>query len=95
MMNRRNKVAHQYACTHEMDSRLVCKLLKNGELLYDDTTKTITIDMKVIEQSDADNSAVQALKSEIKLPSALKERIFTTKMKNNNDRYGVGFSIHI
>ena len=65
-----------------MDYDLVRKLLKNGELLYDDTTKSITMNMNLIESSDADNSTVQAVKTNFKVPPALKERILATKVKN-------------
>ena len=70
--------------THQMDTKLVRRLLNKGDLLYDDNTRTISIDMMYIEHTDIDNSTVHKLKSDYKLPSALKERIVTTKLKNNN-----------
>ena len=67
-----------------MDYNLVIKLLKKDELLYDDVTKSITMNMNLIDSSDADNSTVQGDKKSFAVPPALKERILATKEKNNN-----------
>ena len=66
-----------------MDYNLVIKLLKKDELLYDDVTKSITMNLNLIDSSDVDNSTVEGDKKSFVVPSALKERILSTKGKNN------------
>ena len=84
MAEQKKKSDQKYATTHDIDYNLALKLLNNGELIYDDLTKSITMNMNLIESSDADNSTVQAVKTNFKVPPALKERLLATKVKNNN-----------
>ena len=84
VLNRRNKLAETYATTHQLDTKLVCKLLNKDELLYDDDTKSISIDMKYMEDTDIDSNIGLQLKYDNKLPIELNERIITTKMKNDH-----------
>ena len=62
---RRRTQAKKYAATHNMDYNLVIKLLKKDELLYDDVTKSITMNLNLIDTSDADNSTVQGDKNRL------------------------------
>ena len=80
---RRRAQARHYVKTHNMDYNLVLKLLTNDQLLYDDLTKSITMNLNLIDSSDADNNTVDGDNKSFVVPSELKARILSTKGKNN------------
>ena len=67
-----------------MDYNLVLKLLTNDQLLHDDLTKSITMNLNLIDSSDADNNTVDGDNKSFVVPSELKARILSTKGKNNS-----------
>ena len=53
---RRLTQAKKYAKTHNMNVKLVTKMLNNEQLLYDESTKSITMNTNMIESSDGVNN---------------------------------------
>ena len=84
LRRRRLTVAKKYAETHNMDVKLVTKMLKNDELLYDESTKSITMNMNKIESSDGDNNNENGENASFVIPPELKARILSIQGKNNS-----------
>ena len=77
-------VAKKYAETHNMEVKLVTKMIKNEELLYDEKNKSLTMNMNKIESSDGDNNNANGENASFVIPPQLKGRILSIQGKNNS-----------
>ena len=81
-------VAKKYAETHNMEVKLVTKMIKNEELLYDEKKKSLTMNMNKIESSDGDNNNANGESASFVIPPQLKGRILSIQgKKNSSNKY--------
>ena len=81
---KRLNVAKKYAETHNMEVKMVTKMIKNEELLYDEKKKSLTMNMNKIESSDGDNNNANGENASFVIPPQLKGRILSIQGKNNS-----------